>query len=100
MKWCLTVKSQKTWDYNAEYKLRIKEYLLLKVVSERTFNLTLEAEAPCIIKNQTGKVVEFEQSNSGKSSDNNRVNTIAATGKIHQVPVRDNGKIHLQLLIN
>ena len=92
MKWCLTVKSQKTWDYNAEYKLCIKEYLLLKVVSERTFNLTLEADAPCIIKNPPVKVVEFEQSKSGKSSDNNKVNTTAATGKVDQAPVRDTGK--------
>ena len=92
MKWCLTVNSQKTWDYNSEYKLRMKEYLLHTVVSERTFNLTLEAEAPCANKNQPGKVVEFKQSNSGKSSDNNKVNTTAATGKVDQAPVRDNGK--------
>ena len=92
IKWCLTVKSKKTWDYKSQYELHMKGYLLLEVVSERTFNFTLEIEDPCLIKNQPGKVVEIEHSNSVKTSDNHRVNTTTATDKVDQPPVRDNGK--------
>ena len=92
MKWCLTVKSENTWDYNSEYKLHMKGYLLLKVVSERTLHFTLETEDPCMIENQPGKIVESEQSNSLKSSDNDKVNTTTAIDKVDQPPVRDNGK--------
>ena len=43
------------------------------MVSERTFNFTLEAEVPCIVKNQPDKVVKSDQGNSEKTSDNVKV---------------------------
>ena len=61
-------------------------------MSDRTFNFTLEAEDPCVIKNQPGKVVEIDQSNPLKSSDDDKVNVTTATDKVDQPPVRDNGK--------
>ena len=91
MKWCLTVTSGKTWDYNRKYTLNMKEYILIKAVTDRTFNFTLEAEDPCVIKNQPGKVVEIDQSNPLKSSDNDKINITTATDKVDQPPVRDNG---------
>ncbi|CAL8349462.1 unnamed protein product [Boreogadus saida] len=91
MKWCLTVTSGKTWDHNRKYKLNMREYILLKAVSDRTFNFTLEAEDPCVIKNQPGKVVEIDQSNPLKSSDNDKVNVTTATDEVDQPPVRDDG---------
>ena len=91
MKWCLTVTSGKTWDYNRKYTLNMKEYILIKAVTDRTFNFTLEAEDPCVIKNQPGKVVEIDQSNPLKSSDNDKVNITTATDKVDQPQVGDNG---------
>ena len=62
------------------------------MVSERTFNFTLEAEVPCTIKNQQDKVVEFDQSNSGKTPDNEKVNATTAIDKVDQAPDRYIGK--------
>jgi hypothetical protein len=91
MKWCLIVTSGRTWDYNGNYQLNVREFIFFKAVSDRTFNFTLEAEDPCVIKNQPGKVVEIDQSNPLKSSDNDKINITTATDKVDQPPVRDNG---------
>jgi hypothetical protein len=56
----------------------MREYIFFKAVSDRTFNFTLEAEDPCVIKNQPGKVVEIDQSNPLKSSGDDRVNVTRA----------------------
>ena len=69
----------------------MREYIFLKAVSDRTFDFTLEAEDPCVIKNQPGKVVEIYQSNPLKSSDNDKVYVTTATDKVDQPPDGDNG---------
>ena len=51
----------------------MKGYRSLKIMSEKTFNFTLEAEVPCIVKNQPDKVVKSDQGNSEKTSDNVKV---------------------------
>ena len=91
MKWCLIVTSGRTWDYNGNYQLNVREFIFFKAVSDRTFNFTLEAEDPCVIKHQPGKVVEIDQSNPLKSSDNDKINITTAIDKVDQPPVRDNG---------
>ena len=82
MKWCLIVTSGRTWDCNGKYQLNVREFIFFKAVSDRTFNFTLEAEDPCVIKNQPGKVVEIDQSNPLKSSDNDKINITTATDKV------------------
>ncbi|CAL8387523.1 unnamed protein product [Boreogadus saida] len=86
LKWCLTVTSGKTWDYSKKYELNMREYIFFKTISNRTYDVTLEAEDPCVNKTQPDEVVEIDQSNPLKTSDNDKV-----TNEGDQPPVRDNG---------
>ncbi|CAL8403322.1 unnamed protein product [Boreogadus saida] len=69
LKWCLTVTSGKTWDYSKKYELNMREYIFFKTITNRTYDVTLEAEDPCVNKTQPDEVVEIDQSNPLKTSD-------------------------------
>ena len=89
----MTVESQKPWDYDSsEYKLTMEKYRVPEKISRITINCTLEAEVPCITKNQQGKVIGTNQSESGKTSDNDEANATIATSKVDPTSVRDAGK--------
>ena len=85
LKWCLTVTSGKTWDYSKKYELNMREYLFFKTITNRTYNVTLEAEDPCVNKTQPDEVVEIDQSNPLKTSDNG-VNSLTTAKRLNSIP--------------
>ena len=62
--WCITVESRDQWDHGSNmYKLEIKRGRFPQIESEIILDFKPNAEAPCMTKDQHGRVLQYDKIN-------------------------------------